>query len=70
MPRYSIHTNDPVLPYAKNAYRNAHAAMPMSRMRFTPSRTSKIGSSSMKPSSDICPKLILLAGSGSPISFK
>lgn len=44
--------------------------MPISRMRFTPRRTKSTGKSNMNPSSDIWPKLIVLAGSGSPISFR
>ena len=69
MPRYNIHIPGPASPYAKNRYRAVHAAMPMSSMRFTPSRMRNHGMSSMNAISDICPSDIFAAAPVTPISF-
>jgi hypothetical protein len=62
MPAYSIHISDEPLPYAKNKYRVAHAAMPTSSITFTPMRLKHHGMKSMKPISDIWPSVILRCG--------
>jgi hypothetical protein len=47
----------PALPFANAKYRKAQASMAISMMILISSPRSRNGSRSMKPTSDICPKV-------------